>query len=74
MGGTRADDFLFEGGIFHRQGVGKMPYPGLMLPLLAFKSQVATDAWVVGAGKVQPVESFEAYRRKELAKLLKTAV
>jgi ATP-binding cassette subfamily F protein 3 len=34
-----------------------------------FVSAVATEAWVVNGGKVRQVESFDAYRKKQLAKL-----
>mmetsp|Transcript_28411 Transcript_28411/g.36747 ORF Transcript_28411/g.36747 Transcript_28411/m.36747 type:complete len:806 (-) Transcript_28411:246-2663(-) len=39
-----------------------------------FVNEIANEAWVVGKGKVQRVESFEAYRNKELNKLKKTSV
>jgi ATP-binding cassette, subfamily F, member 3 len=39
-----------------------------------FVNEVANEAWVVAKGKVSRVESFEAYRLKELAKLNKTNV
>ena len=35
-----------------------------------FVNEVANEAWVVNDGKVTQVESFEAYRKKQL-KLLK---
>ena len=34
-----------------------------------FVSAVATEAWVVNGGKVRQVESFDAYRKKQLKKL-----
>mmetsp|Transcript_43658 Transcript_43658/g.59640 ORF Transcript_43658/g.59640 Transcript_43658/m.59640 type:complete len:246 (-) Transcript_43658:188-925(-) len=34
-----------------------------------FVNEVSTEAWVVGNHQVRRVESFEAYRRKELSKL-----
>lgn len=36
-----------------------------------FVTEVADEAWVVGAGAVKRVESFAAYRNKQLAKLNK---
>lgn len=39
-----------------------------------FVNEVANEAWVVGKGQVTRVESFEAYRAKEMTKLAKTSV
>ena len=39
-----------------------------------FVNEIANEAWVVGNGCVTRAESFEAYRKKELAKLAKTAM
>ena len=36
-----------------------------------FVTEVADEAWVVNLGAVKRVESFEAYRKKQLAKLNK---
>lgn len=37
-----------------------------------FVTEVANEAWVVAAGAVKQVESFQVYRNKQLAKLNKT--
>jgi len=34
-----------------------------------FVTEVANEAWVVNAGAVKQVESFEVYRKRQLAKL-----
>jgi ATP-binding cassette, subfamily F, member 3 len=39
-----------------------------------FVNEVCKEAWVVDKGRVARVESFEEYRRKELAKLAKIAM
>jgi ATPase subunit of ABC transporter with duplicated ATPase domains len=39
-----------------------------------FVNEIANEAWVVGGCAVKRAESFEAYRKKELAKLAKTAM
>ena len=36
-----------------------------------FVNEITDEVWVVGAGAVKQVESFEFYRKKQLAKLEK---